>query len=81
MGFSEGAKTAAYQREEKAFEEGGGFVEGLFQGFVQVDVEFLGFVDVVTYSFEDYRLEEALGHDWLSGDEDLGSFVAGVGGP
>ena len=53
VGFSEGAESAAHQGEEKALEEGGGFVESLLQGFVQVDVEFLGLMNVVAHSLED----------------------------
>ena len=38
--------------KEKTFEEGCGFVEGLFEGIVEVDVEFAGFLDVLLHAVE-----------------------------
>lgn len=81
VGFSESASAARYEREEEPFEESSGFVEGLFEGFVQMHIEFLCFVDVFPDAVKDHGGQELLGYVRFGADEDLGGFVASVWGP
>lgn len=64
VGFSESASSAVDKREEKAFEEGGGLVQGFLQCFVEVYIELLGIVDVFSDSREEYVVQESLGKSW-----------------
>jgi hypothetical protein len=59
--------------EEEAFEEGCGLVEGLFEGIVEMDVEFAVFVDVLFDAVEEDGGDEVLCCGGLRGDEDFGS--------
>lgn len=60
MRFAEGA-AGRTEGEEETFVEGGGFVEGFFEGFVEVDVEFFGFCNVFSDTVEEDEVDESEG--------------------
>lgn len=81
VGFAQGGGAANDKGEEKALEESGRLVQGLFQGFVEMDVEFLGLVNVVANTGEKDVMQESLGQGGARRGEELGCFVAGVWSP
>ena len=80
VGFAERAAVHD-EGEEEAFEEGGGFVEGLLEGGVEVDVQFAGLVDIGFDAVEEDSGDEVLGGGGFGGDEDLCGGEGGVRGP
>lgn len=78
MGLAQCAGARLHEGKQEAFEEAGGFVEGLFQRVVDVYVEFFGFVDVVADAVEEDRVDEFLGNVGFGGDEDARGGVDGV---
>ena len=80
VGFAERAAVHD-EGKKKAFEEGGGLVEGFLEGGIEVDVEFAGLVDVGFDAVEEDGGDEVLSGRGLRGDEDLRGGEDGVGGP
>lgn len=52
MRFSKGARSVAHQGKQEALEEGGRLVECFLERLVQVYIEFLRFVNILSNSIQ-----------------------------
>ena len=78
MCFPQCASTTTDKREEKAFEECCWFVKRSLECIVEMNVQFSGFVDIITDSIQNDRFEELLGDMRFRRYKDSRCFIARV---